>query len=120
MPKTRIRRHSRKRRAFSLSGGSGGASYVLSMAGSGPAQYDNVYSNPAHTNSPTGGGMWLNNGSNVAFQATGPIPFMSGGRRSRSLKVCKICGKRHKTSKNCSRHRRHRKTTSKSWFPKLF
>ena len=106
MPKSRSR-HSRKRRAFSLSGGSGGASYVMGMAGSGPAQYDNVYSNPAHANSPTGGGMWLNNGSNVAFQANGPTPLMSGGRRRR-------------TSKKGSKRRRHRKGTSKSWFPKLF
>jgi hypothetical protein len=105
MPKSnRRRRHSRKSRAFSLSGGGGGASYVIGMAGDGPAQYNNVYSNPAHLNSPTGGGMWLNNGSNVAFQATGATPLMSGGRRRRTSK----------------RRRRHRKGTSKSFFPKLF
>jgi hypothetical protein len=107
MPKSNRRRHSRKSRAFSLSGGAGGASYVLGMAGAGPDQYNNVYANPAHTNSPTGGGMWLSNGSNVAFQATGTTPLMSGGRRRR-------------TSKKCSRRRRRNKGTSKSWFPKLF
>jgi hypothetical protein len=112
MPKSRSRRsHSRRRLAYSLAGGSGAADYVTKIAGDSSAQYGNVYSNAGHMNSPTGGGMWLPGAGanqNVAFQATGPIPFMSGGRRHR------------RTSKRSRRNRRHHKKTAKSWFSKLF
>lgn len=124
MPKSRSmsRQHSKsrklafslaggKKRRFSLAGGSGAADYVTKIAGDSSAQYQNVYMDAAHMNSPTGGGMWLPGAGanqNVAFQATGPIPLMSGGRRHR------------RTSKRSRRHRRHHKKTEKSWFSKLF
>jgi hypothetical protein len=102
----------RRRRNFSLAGGSGAADYVTRIAGDSSAQYGNVYMDAAHMNSPTGGGMWLPGAGanqNVAFQATGPTPLMSGGRRhSRGSRRTR----RH--------HRRHHKKTAKSWFPKLF
>lgn len=103
MPKSN-RRHSRRRRAFSLAGGSGAATYVAGVAGDMNAQYNNVYG--GHLTSPTGGGMWVNGNQNVAYQAqAGTTPLMSGGRRRRS--------RRH------GRRSSHKKT-SKSWFSKLF
>lgn len=108
MPKSHSRRSrrsgSRKRRTLSLAGGSGAAAYVSGMIG--PSPYNEVYQNPAHANAPTGGGMWLTNGGNVAYQApAGSTPLMSGGRRRRSSRR--------------SRRRTHRRG-KKSWFPKIF
>ena len=111
MPKSCVGGRSRRsasRRRMSLAGGSGAASYVIGMAGDGPAQYANVYQNPAHMNSPTGGGMWLNNGQNVAYQGGLGIGTMSGGRR------------RRRSMKGTMRRRRSSKKSQKSWFPKLF
>lgn len=104
MPKSKsYRRHSRRRRAFSLAGGSGAATYVAGVAGDMNTQFNNAYG--GHLTAPTGGGMWVNGNQNVAYQAAaGTTPLMSGGRRRRS--------RRHRRSS-------HRKT-SKSWFSKLF
>lgn len=110
MPKSHRTRHRRRRhRLMSLAGGAGGASYVTQMAGDGPTQFKNVYENPSHTNSPTGGGLWLENGTNVAYQApAGATPLMSGGRR------------RGRTQRKSNRRRYRGKKTCKSWLSKLF
>jgi hypothetical protein len=137
MPKSRSmsRQHSKsrklafslaggKKRRFSLAGGSGAADYVTKIAGDSSAQYQNVYMDAAHMNSPTGGGMWLPGAGanqNVAFQATGPIPLMSGGTVPPPPSSLQAGGRRHRrTSKRSRRHRRHHKKTEKSWFSKLF
>lgn len=105
MPKShrtrRRRNRSRRNSRRYLAGGAGASAYVSSVAGNGQDQFTKVYEDSSHMSSPTGGGMWLNNGSNVAYQApAGATPLMSGGRRRR--------------------HRRTRSRKSKSWFSKLF
>jgi len=110
MPKShrnrRRRNSSRRSTRKYLAGGSGAAAYVSALTGAGPAQFSNVYENSSHMNSPTGGGMWLSNGSNVAFQApAGSTPLMSGGRRRKS-------GSRGRKSRG--------KKKSTSWLSKYF
>lgn len=117
MPKTRnSKRSAYSRRSLAMAGG-GGPEYVMQMAGDGATQYKNVYENPAHTNSPTGGGMWLSNGSNVAFQG-GNIPLMSGGGRGRRHPHRRT--RRHNRSNRPRKSHRKSNKTNDSWFSKFF